>query len=287
MSNTPRFRNGLSAEQAHTALKSSVEIMDRAHYCAVLWFGEIMRRKLYRALGFSTMRAYALEALGFSATRAGDFIRLARKLEALPVVKKEMAAGRIGYTKAREIVSVADSSNEQVWVKEAKEKSRRELAATVKQARTVAKQVLKANPGQVEMMPSQAPPGGRPPAPAPTFRTSRCTFINVRIATDTPCRPRKVKKSSPQWRPKSSAVMLRSIPRARETPARFRRKPDANSWLGIGISVGARVALTRGICTSITSRRERMVAATIPKTWSHCVPLAMICGTNKVGICSR
>jgi len=72
MQSLPKFRPGQDAETSHRALKKSVAIMDRAHLCAVLWFGEIMRRRLHRKLGYSTMRAYALEELGFSATRAGD-----------------------------------------------------------------------------------------------------------------------------------------------------------------------------------------------------------------------
>ena len=80
MPNIPEFRPDLDARQAHIALRQSVEIMDQAQHCALLWFGDIMRRKLYRDLGYSTMRSYAMEALGFSPTRAGDFIRLGDQL---------------------------------------------------------------------------------------------------------------------------------------------------------------------------------------------------------------
>ncbi|MCK9997164.1 MAG: HNH endonuclease [Candidatus Krumholzibacteria bacterium] len=161
MSNIPEFRPNLDAAQAHIALKKSVEILDRAQHCVVLWFGEIMRRELHRDLGFSTMRSYATEELGFSPTRAGDFIRLARKLESLPMVKKEVASGKLGYTKAREISSVADPTNELEWVKVAKELSRRELEATVRQAKELASQQRKENPDQGELMPrpvSTVPP---------------------------------------------------------------------------------------------------------------------------------
>ena len=49
-----------------------------------------MPRELYRDLGYSTMRAYAMEDLGFSSTRDGDFRRLAEKLEQLPILKEEL-----------------------------------------------------------------------------------------------------------------------------------------------------------------------------------------------------
>ena len=124
-----------------------------------------MRRELYRKLGYSTMRAYALDALGFSATRAGDFIRLAKKLEELPTVKKEMVAGRLGYTVAREITAVADPTTEKAWVQEAKKTSRRELVATVKHAKAAARQQRLENPDQGELMPRPAPVA--PPASVP------------------------------------------------------------------------------------------------------------------------
>jgi hypothetical protein len=117
MTNIPEFRPDLDADQAHVALKKSVEILDQVQHCALLWFGEIMRRKLYRDLGFSSMRSYATEELGFSPTRAWDFIRLARRLESLPMVKEQVASGELGYTKARETSSVADPTNELEWVR--------------------------------------------------------------------------------------------------------------------------------------------------------------------------
>ncbi len=134
MPSMPTFTDGRSAQSAHQSLKQSLEILDRAQHCAVMWFGEIMRRELYRDLGYSTMRAYALQELGFSSTRAGDFLRLAAKLESLPEVKREVAAGRLGYTKAREIAKVADASNERKWLQVAQQNSRRDLEATVNHA---------------------------------------------------------------------------------------------------------------------------------------------------------
>ena len=84
--NMPEFRPGLGAGQAHQAMKQSVAIMDRAQHCAVLWFGEIMKRGLFRDLGHSSIYQYASAELGFSPTRTGDFKRLAEKLSTLPRV---------------------------------------------------------------------------------------------------------------------------------------------------------------------------------------------------------
>ncbi|MDX2472077.1 MAG: HNH endonuclease [Candidatus Krumholzibacteria bacterium] len=165
MTHLPAYQPHRSAAQADLALKQSIAIQDQAQHCALLWFGEIMRRRLYRDLNFSTMRAYAIEGLGFSETRAGDFIRLATRLEELPVLKEGVASGQIGYTKVREIVPVADRDNEQQWADLAKEKSRRELAVEVRRAKQEAAQKKKHNPDQGELMP-------RPASPAPAAALS-------------------------------------------------------------------------------------------------------------------
>lgn len=149
--NMPVFRPGRSAVQAHQALKQSVEIMDRSHHCAVLWFGEILARGLFRELGYSSVYQYASEELGFSPTRTGDFKRLAEKLSSLPQVKEKVASGELGYTKAREIVKVADPESENDWLAVAARQSRRELETTVRRAREKARPV--GNPAQSELVP--------------------------------------------------------------------------------------------------------------------------------------
>jgi hypothetical protein len=133
----PTFAPGLSARAADRALKAAFAAEDEARKCAVPWFGEILRRELYRDLGYSSMAQYARRELGFSETRISDFMRLARKLEDLPAVKA--ALPQIGYTKAREIVDVASPRTEERWVAVAKAGTRAQLTARVKQAKAQSK----------------------------------------------------------------------------------------------------------------------------------------------------
>jgi 5-methylcytosine-specific restriction endonuclease McrA len=133
----PEFVAGQCAAEAGSALKIAVRTEEAARKCAMLWFAEIMDRRLYRELGFSSMPQYARQALGFSETRTGDFMRLARKLEKLPAVKA--ALPEIGYTKAREIVTVASPRTQERWVAEAKTSSRRELVKKVKRVKKKAR----------------------------------------------------------------------------------------------------------------------------------------------------
>lgn len=134
------FQVGQSAAVADSALKTAIKEMDDAKHRAVLWFADILDRRLYRMLGYSNMAQYATAELKFSKTRTGDFLRLARKLEQLPVVKKGLEDGDLGYTKAVEIIKVATPASEELWVEEAKSLSRRELAKKVNRVKTKARQ---------------------------------------------------------------------------------------------------------------------------------------------------
>ena len=137
------------AARCDRSLRRSLAALDHARQCSVLWFADIMARQLYRELGYATINQYARQRLGFSKSRCGDFIRLAQKLEALPRVKAAVADGSLGYTKAREIVTVATAKTEAAWL-EAAQRPRRELAAQVKRVKAAAK----ANPAQAELLPA-------------------------------------------------------------------------------------------------------------------------------------
>ena len=110
------FASGQPAALVDRSLRQSLAAMDHARQCAVLWFAEVMRRRLYRDLGYSSINQYAVQALGFSRSRCGDFVQLARKLDRLPAVREAVASGRVGYTKAREIVKVATPETERRWL---------------------------------------------------------------------------------------------------------------------------------------------------------------------------
>jgi hypothetical protein len=136
------------AATVHSSLRRSLKAMENAQQCAVLWFAEIMRRRLYREFGCSSINQYAMQKLGFSKSRTRDFVRLAGQLDRLPAVKKAMSSGELGYTKAREIVGVATPDTEDTWLKVA-QGSRKELVQEVKRARRAAK----VDPGQGELLP--------------------------------------------------------------------------------------------------------------------------------------
>jgi len=120
-----------------------------APYCG---FGEVMRRRLLRDRGHSSINQYAIQELGFSKSRTDDFVRLARQLENLPAIREAVESGALGYTKAREIVSVATPETQATWLKAARG-TRQELVHEVKKVKRAAK--VEATQG--ELLPSSRP----------------------------------------------------------------------------------------------------------------------------------
>ena len=147
--NTISFVPDQSAAKVHALLHQSLMAVEQAQHCAVLWFAEIMRRHLYREFGCASINQYAMNELGFSKTRTGDFVRLARQLDKLPAVRDAMSSGDLGYTKAREIAGVATPETQDDWLAAAKG-SRKQLIHEVKRA----KQAAKVGPGQGELLPA-------------------------------------------------------------------------------------------------------------------------------------
>nr|MEE4266762.1 HNH endonuclease signature motif containing protein [Candidatus Krumholzibacteria bacterium] len=137
------FIKGLPAKKAHHHLQKASHAMEMARQNAILWFGEIHRRKLYYDLGYSSMLLYAQEGLGWSQSKAYDFLKICEKLDELPAVKKKVEEGKLGYARTRTIVSVASPENEKEWVDLALTKSRTQLKDAAKKARRKAAEVAK------------------------------------------------------------------------------------------------------------------------------------------------
>jgi 5-methylcytosine-specific restriction endonuclease McrA len=135
MSSLSGFRPGLPAAEVDAALRGALAVLDRARECAALWFGEVVRRELFRDLGYASAHQYASQALGFSRNRTNQFLRLASDLERLPRLREAVAEGRVGWTKAQQVARVATPGSEAAWVAKAQGSSREELAQAIKARR--------------------------------------------------------------------------------------------------------------------------------------------------------
>ena len=137
----PEFASDLPATRVDACLRQALKACDRARECAVLWFAEVQRRGLYRALGHPSLELYAVHDLGFSRNRYWQFKRLADDLDRLPVLREAVADGRVGWTKAQQVARVATVETQAAWVDKAASSGRRELAVAVKAARTAPAQL--------------------------------------------------------------------------------------------------------------------------------------------------
>ncbi|MBM4117519.1 hypothetical protein FJ251_07190 [bacterium] len=123
----------------------------------MLWFGELMRRRLYRDCGYASIHAYAEAVLGFSRNKTFQFIHLAESLEHLPRLRESLTRGELPWTKAREVVKVATEHTERQWIEQAQQLNSRTLEARVKEARVSTRALLAEASGQGSLLGSPLP----------------------------------------------------------------------------------------------------------------------------------
>lgn len=156
------FAPGQPPNVVHHSLKSASLTMEKAKQNAVLWFGEVVQRKLFRDAGYSSIHHYAQAELDWSRSKTYEFLSICQKLEKLPRVKAKVATGELGFAHTREIVKVTDADNQEDWLDVAMRSSSRKLATEVKQAKRKAASVAK---GQTSLLPNEP---DLPPAIVPT-----------------------------------------------------------------------------------------------------------------------
>jgi predicted RNA-binding Zn-ribbon protein involved in translation (DUF1610 family) len=136
----PAYRPHQSAREVDSELRRSLTELETAQRNAVLWFADVLKRRLFQELGCSSIHQYAAERLGFSPARTSQFLELARALESLPALRRSLARGEVPWTKARAVVKVATPKTEAFWVEQARTTSRRELEHKVAVVRARAKE---------------------------------------------------------------------------------------------------------------------------------------------------
>ncbi len=85
----------MSASMIHQQLLYALAELARVEKQAVLLFADILERRLFRELGYSSMRQYAREGLHFSDAKFYQFQRLAESFKNLPEVKQAVASGEL------------------------------------------------------------------------------------------------------------------------------------------------------------------------------------------------
>jgi len=155
-----------SAAEADRALRLSLHALDHARSCSVLWFADIMDRRLFADLGHPTIEVYARQALGFSANRTRQFIGLACRLRRMPRLKAAVVAGRVGWSTALEVSRMITPASEEHWVGRACTLSRAELREEMARVKDAARRARAAL--------HQAPAAGPMPAPGSSADPAHC-----------------------------------------------------------------------------------------------------------------
>lgn len=129
------YQPDLPARDVDRRLREALAELRCAERNVALWFAEVLRRKLYRDLGYGSIQQYAELALGFGPGKTAQFVRLAGALEELPRLRRSLSRGELTWTKARTVAAVATPKTEGDWLAAAKKTTSRGLEATVRAAR--------------------------------------------------------------------------------------------------------------------------------------------------------
>ncbi len=111
----------------------------RASAAVALSFAEVFGEHHYRALGFTSMLAYATERLEMSASRFHQLRGVAGHLREFPALREAMASGRVTWTKARAIAPILTAESATTWIDLAATLPRRELERRIADARGAAR----------------------------------------------------------------------------------------------------------------------------------------------------
>ena len=97
----------LSAAEFDHRLETAVREHERAEKLICFYLNQINRRKLYESFGFENVYVYALERFGYCRSKTRSLLYLGRRLSQLPALTEALATGRLGWTKAAKVASVA------------------------------------------------------------------------------------------------------------------------------------------------------------------------------------
>ena len=117
----------LSAAELDRRLEKAVRDHERSEKLICFYLNQINRRKLYHQLGFENLYDYALERFGFCRSKTRALLYLGKRLSQLPALTEALAQGRIGWTKAAKVASVATPETDAEWTEKAVASSYREL----------------------------------------------------------------------------------------------------------------------------------------------------------------
>jgi hypothetical protein len=119
------------AHLLHDQIVAAVRAERAAAHTLAHLLAEFDADGLVDELGYGSLREYAWDQHELSSRKTSDLLRLGRELHDLPVLDEAFAAGRVEWTKARDLLKVVTPENEAGWVELAERVSSRKLEAAV------------------------------------------------------------------------------------------------------------------------------------------------------------
>src|SRR5687767_8348099 len=114
-----RLMSSSRAAAVHVQLVAACRAMRNAEHTVCVLLREVLDDELHLEHGYASAYDYAVHALGLEERKAYGLLQLARALPRLPELDRAPADGRLGWTKARDMLRVLTPENEAAWVERA------------------------------------------------------------------------------------------------------------------------------------------------------------------------
>jgi hypothetical protein len=149
-------------ERVHRALKRIVKARGALDTQEAAALREAERLRIWRRYGYGSLLEYMEMEMGYTPRAALERLRVAKAIEALPVMAEKMEQGDLSFSAARELTRVATAETEDEWIDAASDKNLR----------------------QIEELVSGHAPGDKPADPIdPRLRTTRLRYDDIQHET--------------------------------------------------------------------------------------------------------
>jgi hypothetical protein len=122
---------GVAWRGAHEALLRLAQERAGLDFEEGCWLLAALRAATHLRLGYGSFHEYAERLLGYGPRVTQEKLRVAQALEELPEMARELEAGRVSFSAARELSRVATTSTEREWLDAARGRTVRELEQLV------------------------------------------------------------------------------------------------------------------------------------------------------------
>ena len=125
------FDRELDSPEVIRRYEAAARGMQKNEVVAAFYLAEVEKRRLWFELGYSSVIHYAKEAGDISEGKAYSLLRIGKGLAGYPLLRRAYSAGRISWTKAREIFRLKGGFDEEEMLCRAETLDNRELESFV------------------------------------------------------------------------------------------------------------------------------------------------------------